>query len=400
MKQFLILISFCLFSFPVLSQQTKDTISSIKLNEDRELLISLPVSYDKNPNKKYPLLVVLDGDYLFAPFKSAINYGAYWDDLPEMIIVGITQNKKNERVSDCNVDAETNLPSEKGALFFEFIGQELLPFIQNRYRTTSFKIIAGHDITAGYLNFFLYKDQPLFDGYISLNAELPAGMEEQIPQRLTALKQPIFYYHSSANGDTKEARARIQQLDNALKTINKPTLNYGYDYFKGVSHYSSALYSIPPVLHQFFSMYQPISVLEYQEKIAVLPEGYTSYLSKKYETIENIFGIKKTIRINDFKAIEAAILQNKAYNELDELSILADKNYPKTMLPDYELALMFEKKGDNQRAVRYYMSAYQKTAIGDLTKEMMVNRADELRKTLPKKGEKEPEPLEEEKKQE
>jgi hypothetical protein len=26
---------------------------------------------------------------------------------------------------------------------------------------------------------------------------------------------------------------------------------------------------------------------------------------------------KKTIRLNDFKAIEAAILKNKAYNELD-----------------------------------------------------------------------------------
>jgi hypothetical protein len=58
-------------------------------------------------------------------------------------------------------------------------------------------------------------------------------------------------------------------------------------------------------------------------------------LKKKYDIIENSFGIKSPIRINDFKAIEAAILQNKDYNELDALAILADKNYPKSMLGDY-----------------------------------------------------------------
>ena len=63
------------------------------MNENREITIGLPASYLTNPTKKYPLLIVLDGDYLFDPFQGALNYGAYWDDLPEVIIVGINQNK-------------------------------------------------------------------------------------------------------------------------------------------------------------------------------------------------------------------------------------------------------------------------------------------------------------------
>jgi hypothetical protein len=94
------------------------------------------------------------------------------------------------------------------------------------------------------------------------------------------------------------------------------------------------------------------------------------------------------IRLNDFKAIEAAILKNKAYDEFDKLSQLARKNYPKSMLSDYQLAQMYEKKGDNARAVKSYLSAFQREEIGDLTKEMMIERADELKKTLPKKGKK------------
>lgn len=54
---------------------------------------------------------------------------------------------------------------------------------------------------------------------------------------------------------------------------------------------------------------------------------------KKYETIEKLLALKTRIRFNDFKAIEAAIIKNKAFNEFGELSNLAEKQYPKACLP-------------------------------------------------------------------
>ena len=79
----------CTLAFP--QQKIVDTINSAKLNEMREITIGLPASYQKNPGKKYPLLLLLDGDYLFDPFSGALQYGAYWDDIPEMLVVGISQ---------------------------------------------------------------------------------------------------------------------------------------------------------------------------------------------------------------------------------------------------------------------------------------------------------------------
>jgi predicted alpha/beta superfamily hydrolase len=366
------------------SQKITDTIVSQKLKEDREFTVSLPESYSKNKTKKYPVLFLLDGDYLLDPFQGALNYGAYWDDLPEVIIVGITQNKKDERYSDCTFDPETGLPEGKGENFFEFIGQELLPYIEKTYRIAPFKIIAGHDVTAGFLNFYLYKDQPIFNAYISLSPELPTRMEEIIPQRLSALNQSISYYQATADGDLKTTKERIIQLDSAAATIKKPNLNYLFDTFKGASHYSLVLHAIPNALYQFFGVYQPISVSEFNEKIAILPSGYVKYLENKYEIIEKSLAIKMPIRINDFKAIEAAILKNKAYNELDALSKLAQKNYPKSMLADYELGLMFEKNGDFRKAVKQFQIAYQKEEIGGLTKDMMLDKMDDLKKVLTK----------------
>lgn len=375
MKYFIISV-FCLFTLSISAQKTIDTIHSSKLGEDREIIIGLPENYGKNPGKKFPLLVLLDGDYLFDPFQGALKYGNYWDDLPEMIIVGINQSKSRD--ADCTINVETGLPEEKGEKFFEFIG-EVVAAMEKQYRIAPFKIIAGHDVTAGFLNLYLYKEQPLFTAYISMSPELPAEMETRIPERLAAMNQLLFYYQSTADGDVKKMQKRIRTLDENAKKITTPTLNYKFDDFKGASHYSLVLHSIPNALYQFFSVYQPISSNEFNEKIAPLPSGYVDYLIQKYEVVEKSLGMKMAIRINDFKAIEAAILKNKAYPEFDKLSDLARKNYPKSMLADYHMGMMYEKMGEYKKAAKSYQAGFQKEEIGDLTKDMMLEKADELK---------------------
>ncbi|WP_035668845.1 alpha/beta hydrolase [Flavobacterium sp. 83] len=381
MKQ---IVLFLLFSISVFSQKTTLPFDSNKIGS-REITIGLPPSYEKNPNKRYPILILLDSDYLFDPFYGALNYGAYWDDLPETIIVGINQNKKDERTEDSNYDAADGVPSGKGAAFFEFIGGELLPYIEKKYRTVPFRIIAGHDTTAGFLNFFLYKDAPLFNAYISLSPELATDMENRIPERLSNTKQPVFYYQSTGDGDVKRLQEPIKNLDQNMKMVTNPLINYKFDDFKGASHYSLVLYSIPNALYQFFDSYKPISSTEYTEKIAVLQAGYVDYLTNKYDAISKNLGLKIPIRINDFKAIEAAILKNNAYQELDKLSDVAKRNYPKSMLANYELGLMYEKMGDPKKAAKLYQSASQLEEIGSLSKDMMYQKYDDMKSLTPKK---------------
>jgi hypothetical protein len=72
---------------------------------------------------------------------------------------------------------------------------------------------------------------------------------------------------------------------------------------------------------------KPISSTEFTDKIVVLKEGYVDYLKNKYQIISDKLNLQTSIRINDFKAIEAYI-KNKAYDELENLAEIADKNYP------------------------------------------------------------------------
>ena len=385
MKKFLLIISLS-FCFPAFSQISTDTMVSRHLNENRIITVSLPASYHKNKEKKYPLLVLLDGDYLFNAFYGALSYGNYWDEMPETIIVGIHQNKNNERESDCEIDDATGHPIEKGLKFFDFIATELLPNLEKKYRITPFKTIAGHDLTASYLNLFLYKESSPFSAYISLSPELANGMDAQIPKQLSKTRTPVFYYQSYSDKDLKEYQEGIKVLHSNILTIKNENLHYKQDEFKDASHYSLVLHSIPNALYHIFESYQAITPLEYNEKIVVLPSNYVSYLTKKYDNMEKYYGVKIPVRMSDFNAIESAILKNKMYNELEELSIVARKNYPKTMLADYELAVMFEQKGDLKRAAKYYQDAFLKDEVGQLTKDMMFEKSDSLKKSFAKKG--------------
>jgi hypothetical protein len=373
----IVLFSILFASISCFSQTKKDSIYSKKLNAYREISLSIPSSFGKDAKKTYPVLVVLDGDYLFDPINGALTYGAYWDDLPEMIIVGIHQSET--RFEDCSFDDQTALPEGDSALFFEFIGAELLPYIEKKYPVSPFKIIAGHDVTANFLNFFLYKDDPIFNAYISLSPELAPGMDVNIPSRFGNITKPIFYYHCTADGDVKKIKENSKILDDNLKNIQNPSIKYTFEEFKNASHYSLVLHAIPNALYFFFNKYQPISTIEFQEKIVTLPSGYVDYLTTKYAEIDQIMGNKNTIRYSDFKAIEAAILKNKAYSEFEKLADLAKKMYPKSMLAEYHMGMMYENTGDNKKAAKAYQNAFQLNEIGNLTKDMMLKKADQLR---------------------
>jgi predicted alpha/beta superfamily hydrolase len=107
---------YCCIAFSICPKKSVESFDSENTRRKRQITIGLPILRN-NPTKKYPILV-LDGEYLFEPFFGALNYGAYWDDLPETIIVAINQNSPNTRESDCGIDPTEGLPTKQASRFF------------------------------------------------------------------------------------------------------------------------------------------------------------------------------------------------------------------------------------------------------------------------------------------
>lgn len=366
-----------LFTTTLPAQTLYEEISSPKLGEKRKLKIQLPRSYHQSDKQTFPVILVLDGDYLFEPVAGNVDYYSYWEEMPEAIVVGIMQG--NSRDSDCAYDLTNNFPVESGANFFEFIGLELMPWLDKKFRTAPFVMAVGHELTANFINYYLFKDPPLFNGYIVLSPDFAPGLENLIGPRLEALPQRIFYYAATGSDDIKSIREVTQNLNTQLSSVNKDNITYYFDDFEGASHYSVVGKAIPSALEQIFSVFRPITRKEFDEVLLKLDTPIFDYLDNKYKTIEGLFGFKTIIRENDIIAIATASERKNDLESLEKVAKLAQREYPDTVLGYYYLGKYYELSGDKRRAMRTYQAAHDLEEVGFITIDLLLDSADRLR---------------------
>lgn len=371
---------FLVFGFVVklgFSQAIYKTLFSEKLGEDRELKILLPRGYSEDDKNKYPLIIVLDGDYLFEPVAGNVDYMAYWDDMPKSIVIGVSHNGK--RFDDCMYSEQNSLPMDQGNDFFEFLGMELIPYLEKNFKTEDFRVIVGHGETANFINYYLLKEMPLFQAYIALSPDLAPDMIGYLSERLSNIQTKTFYYLATSTNDVGRIQKVTQELNSKLSALDNKNILYNYYNFEGPSHYALPAHALPRALESIFLVYQPISKKEYREVILKLDTSPVEYLKEKYTTINELFGIEKNILVNDFKAIAAAIEKKEKFEYYEELGKIARKEYPNSLLGHYYLARFYEETGEPKKAMKTYRSAYILEEIGGITKDMMLDKANKIK---------------------
>ena len=354
-----------------------EEFSSYKLGETRRLKIQLPRDYDSNTEKSYPIVIVLDANYLFEPVAGNVDYFGYWEDMPEALVVGIMQGES--RYDDCFYDDTNFMPADRGADFFEFIGMELVPFIDANFRTAKFIIAVGHDLTASYINYYLFKDPPLFNGYIALSPDLAPMMDDRLPKRIPNIPQKLFYYLATGSDDIQDLQLVAKELNESLSALKSDQFNYYFDNFEGATHYSLVARAIPSALEKIFSVYRPISKQEFNDVLLKLETPVHLYLLDKYQTIANLFGINNPIRINDFLASASACEKLKQWESLREIANLATRQYPDLILGDYYMGRYYEETGDPKRAMRTFQGGFDKEEVDFITVDLMLDKADQIK---------------------
>ena len=377
MNKLILCLVLCFATNTLLSQAIYETIRSNKLNEDRQLKILLPRGYNEEDSKRYPLIIVFDGDYLFEAVSGNVDYYSYWEDMPETIVVGIKQ--EDQRYDDTIYSEQNSLPIEKGSSFFEFIGMELIPYLNNSFKTENFRVAVGHGLTANFIDYYLLKDVPLFQAYISISPELAPQMSQYLSERLRAIQSKVFYYLATSSNDEPSIKEGAESLNKSITSIDNKNLLYNFDSFEGPSHYALPAHAIPKALESIFFVFQPISKKEYNESILQLDTSPVEYLTEKYQMIKDLFGIEKQILVNDIKAIEAAIKKKEQWQYYEELGKLARKEYPETLLGNYYLARYYEEMGEPKKAMKMYKSAYILEEIGGITKDLMLELAEQIK---------------------
>ena len=370
------LIFALLFGITSYAQVTQEIFESFKLQERRDVHYYFPENMDET--KKYPLIIVLDGEYLFEQVVANSKFYSRFHGMPQSIIVGINQSENDLRYEDCAFDRNSGLPSEKGKSFYEFIGMELIPYLDLNYSTAPFKMIVGYDITANFMNYWLFKDNSIFDGYVSISPTLAPEMESRVPMRLGTFENQIFY-QLIVEGEASNDKQRILAMDKDLKAIDKESLHYFFDEYTNADHISVATYGIGKAFDNIFGMFKPISPKEYKTQILTSEEPVYHYLENKYQGISDMFGFAKPVELNDIMAIYAASRKKEDFESLKPLSDLCKKEYPETMLGFYFEAEYYEQLGEPKKALKTFEKSFQMKEIDFLTKEMALEKMDAIK---------------------
>jgi predicted alpha/beta superfamily hydrolase len=129
-----------------------DSFPSVILGNHRTIEVYLPPGYDSEPERRYPVLYLHDGQNLFDS-ASAAN-GMAWEarttadrliqagKLPPLIQVGIASTA--ERLEEfATVRDEKEQAGGRGLMYGRFVLEEVKPFIDRHYRTKPARIDTG-----------------------------------------------------------------------------------------------------------------------------------------------------------------------------------------------------------------------------------------------------------------
>ncbi len=145
------------------------------LNEDRELMISLPDRYQAAEDRAYPIFIVLDARGNFNATSAIIHNLARGRVVPSMIVVGIKNTNRWRDLTPVFWDGMGVPGTGGGDSFVSFLKSELIPYVDSNWRTSGFRVFSGHSLGGLTAMNILFEQPELFDAYIAISPSLEWG---------------------------------------------------------------------------------------------------------------------------------------------------------------------------------------------------------------------------------
>jgi len=253
-----------------------DSLHSKILNEERDIWVYVPASYDSTLKQKYPVAYLLDGD---AQFNTALNIIQQLSEenmnqvLPQMILVGIINTDRMRDLTPSHVSYDPDIPDSSyvktsggSENFTSFIEKELIPYIDSKYPAAPYRILIGHSDGGLFCINTLLNHTNLFDGYIAIDPNLGWDNNKILTLAEVTLKNKTLegtsLYMSIANqgysdSDTYKDNAAAFELATLLDSCKSIKLRYKWQYYKDDNHSSVPLISEYDGLRYLFDFYNP-----------------------------------------------------------------------------------------------------------------------------------------------
>jgi hypothetical protein len=184
-------------------------LHSDQTGRDYELIVGVPDSYEKEPERRYPVLYLLDGQWDFNLINT-LSGGLRFDRVvPEFLVVGISYGGKEPDYGKLRREDYTptrwQLPEEKeptggdAPKFLRFLEENVIPTVEGRYRVNaSERMLAGSSAGGLFTLYALIEKPDLFQSYLALSPAAFWGdrylfeREREFRARHPALKKRVW----------------------------------------------------------------------------------------------------------------------------------------------------------------------------------------------------------------
>jgi predicted alpha/beta superfamily hydrolase len=243
-----------------------DGLFSAILKEKRKIWICMPRRHDElPPDKRYPVVYLLDAEEQFADFTTMIQEVNEADGsriFPEMIVIGIPNTNRSRdltptpsKYNAAGIKVNEFKRSGGSADFIAFIEKELIPYVASKYPVSDNRILAGHSLGGLTAIDTLLYHTTTFNSYIASDPSVWWDDQLMINQARISLLQQRFegrnlfigiantlppgteieQVRAELTSETNHIRS-ILQLADMLENSKANGLNFSYKYYDNYDH--------------------------------------------------------------------------------------------------------------------------------------------------------------------
>ncbi len=258
------------------------------LQMEKSYQVFLPESYNYSNASAYPVIYIMDGDYNFHYLTGVIEMlSNISEKIPEVIVVGISDNGNAGYRKDCTMKTEQN-PEGNTTTFIEYLDKELKPKIKKEYRVSSYEILIGHSLGGLFATNVMLEKPELFDAYIAIDPSY--WWEDQL---IISTADSLFKDKEDLSANLFLTLASTKQMGvhefvGVLEKRFPVSKKWKFKYYEEETHGSVGMISVKEGLEEIFQNWELKRAKFYELETAAKIVGHYENLSDQYQGITRI----------------------------------------------------------------------------------------------------------------
>ena len=302
-----------------------------------------------------------------------------------MLVVGIVNSVRNRELTPpTEVEIENRFHPQNGGAdkFLEFLNEELVPFINKRYRTRQYKILIGHSL-GGLFALHALTRHNTFNAYILADPTLVWNNQVAVKEAerfVASTKEANTDLYITATGESGTAMSAIDTLCAALDSYHVNGFRWTFKLMPEETHLSIPHLSIYSGLDHIFDRWHLANRLQ------LFDEGGLEAIHRHFREGGKRYGYDRQTPPQVVALLVADLIASLRLDEAADVLLHDERNYPAPWNQLDALARAYEQQGKEDQAITFYKLSLGKNPKNEWAKRKLAEfGVDRNKRSVPQR---------------